>query len=189
MIDPLLQAILDDAESHMRKSLDHLDNELATIRAGRANAAMLDNVRVDAYGSSMPLNQVASVSAPQPDLISIQPWDKGQIGAIERGITQANLGLNPTNNGTAILLSIPPLTEERRRDLVKSARAKGEEAKVAIRNGRRHAKDALKKVATAESLSEDSEYEAEGALQALTDKFVARVDTALDAKEKDIMTV
>ena len=189
MIDPQLQEILDDAESHMRKSLDHLDTELATIRAGRANPAMLDNVRVEAYGSSMPLNQVASVSAPQPDLISIQPWDKGQIGAIERGITHANLGLNPTNNGTAILLSIPPLTEERRRDLVKSARAKGEEAKVAIRNGRRNAKDALKKAATAAHLSEDTEYEAEGALQALTDRFVARVDAALDAKEKDIMTV
>lgn len=189
MIDPQLQEILDAAEAHMTKSLVHLDNELATIRAGRANPAMLDNVRVDAYGSSMPLNQVASVSAPQPDLISIQPWDKGQIGAIERGITQANLGLNPTNNGNSILISIPPLTEERRRDLVKSARAKGEEAKVAIRNGRRHAKDALKKTATANHLSEDTEYEAEGALQTLTDRYVARVDAALDAKEKDIMTV
>lgn len=189
MIDPLLQALLDDAEVHMRKTLDHLDAELSTIRAGRANAAMLDGVRVDAYGSSMPLNQVASVSAPQADLITVQPWDKGQIGAIERGITLANLGLNPTNNGNSILLAIPPLTEERRRELVKSARAKGEDAKVAIRNARRHAKDALKKTATAEHLSEDTEFEAEGALQALTDAFVAKVDAALDAKEKDIMTV
>ncbi len=189
MIDPQLQEILDDAEMQMDKSLDHLTNELATIRAGRANPAMLDNVRVDAYGSSMPLNQVASVSAPQADLLSIQPWDKGQIGAIERGITQANLGLNPTNNGNSILISIPPLTEERRRDLFKGARTRGEDAKIAVRNGRRSAKDALKKAATAASLSEDTEYEAEQALQVLTDRYVAKIDAMLEAKEKDIMTI
>lgn len=189
MIDPQLQEILDDAEMHMDKSLDHLVADLATIRAGRANPAMLDNVRVDAYGSSMPLNQVASVSAPQPDLITIQPWDKGQIGAIERGITNAHLGLNPTNNGNSILISIPPLTEERRRDLFKGARAKGEEAKIAVRNGRRNAKDAIKKAAAAASLSEDTEFEAEGALQTLTDRYIARIDATLEAKEKDIMTI
>ena len=189
MIDPQLQEILDDAEMQMDKSMDHLDSELSSIRAGRANPAMLDGVRVDAYGSSMPLNQVASVSAPQADLITVQPWDKGQIGAIERGITNANLGLNPTNNGNSILISIPPLTEERRRDLFKSARAKGEEAKIAVRNARRSAKESLKKTASAESLSEDTEYEAEQSLQELTDRYVAKIDATLDAKEKDIMTV
>lgn len=189
MIDPALQEILDDAEMHMDKSLDHLGAELATIRAGRANASMLDGVRVEAYGSTMPLNQVANVSAPQSDLIQVQPYDKGTIGAIERGITAANLGLNPTNNGAAILLVIPPLTEERRRDLFKSARTKGEEAKIAVRNTRRSAKDAIKKTAAAASLSEDTEFEAEEALQKLTDRHVGRVDAALEAKEKDIMTV
>jgi ribosome recycling factor len=189
MIDPRLQDLLDDAELHMDKSLDHLQTELSTIRAGRANPAMLDMVRVDAYGSSMPLNQVASVSAPQSDLLSIQPWDKGQIGAIERAITMANLGVNPTNNGVAILISIPPLTEERRRDLSKAARTKGEEAKIAVRNARRSAKDSLKRTTAAESLSEDMEYEAEEALQKLTDRTIARIDEMLNRKEKDIMTV
>ncbi len=189
MIDPALQEHLDDAEMHMDKTLEHLSNDLSTIRAGRANASMLDGVRVDAYGSSMPLNQVATVAAPQSDLISIQPYDKGTIGAIERGITLAGLGLNPTNNGTSILLSIPPLTEERRRDLMKAARGKGEDAKIAIRNGRRSAKDAIKKTASGESLSEDTEHEAEGELQTLTDRYIARIDAALDVKEKDIMTV
>lgn len=189
MIDPALQELLDDAEMHMDKTIDHLTNDLSTIRAGRANASMLDGVRVDAYGSSMPLSQVASVAAPQSDLITVQPWDKGTIGAIERGITNANLGLNPTNNGNSILLVIPPLTEERRRDLSKAARAKGEDAKIAVRNSRRTAKDALKKTAANASLSEDTEYEAEGALQALTDRYIARIDATLEAKEKDIMTV
>ena len=189
MIDPALQEHLDDAEMHMDKTLDHLAQDLSTIRAGRANPSMLDAVRVDAYGSSMPLNQVANVAAPQSDLITVQPYDKGTIGAIERGITLAGLGLNPTNNGIQIMLSIPPLTEERRRDLMKAARGKGEEAKIAVRNTRRSAKDAIKKTASGASLSEDTEHEAEGVLQALTDRYVGRVDTMLDSKEKDIMTV
>ncbi len=189
MIDPALQEHLDDAEMHMDKTLDHLQNDLSTVRAGRASPSMLDGVRVDAYGSSMPLNQVANVAAPQSDLITVQPYDKGTIGAIERGITLAGLGLNPTNNGVQILLSIPPLTEERRRDLMKAARGKGEDAKIAIRNSRRTAKEVLKKTAAAASLSEDTEYEAEGALQALTDRYIARIDAMLDIKEKDIMTV
>lgn len=189
MIDPLLQEILDEAEMHMDAALDHLAHELATIRAGRANPQMLDGVRVEAYGTTVPLNQVANTAAPQADLITVSPYDKGTIGAIERGITAANLGLNPTNNGTSILISIPPLTEERRRDLAKAARAKGEEAKISVRNARRSAKDALKKTAAAESLSEDMEYEAEQALQELTDRYVGRVDKTLEAKEKDIMTV
>ena len=176
MIDPTLQEALDEAELDMEAALEHLSNELNTIRAGRANPQMLDSVRVEAYGSTMPLNQVANTAAPQADLITVSPYDKGTIGAIEKGITNANLGLNPTNNGSQILISIPPLTEERRRDLAKAARAKGEEAKISVRNARRSAKDAIKKTVASESLSEDMEYEAEQALQAMTDSHVARVD-------------
>ena len=189
MIDPALQDALDEAELDMEGSLEHLSGELNTIRAGRATSSMLDSVRVDAYGSSMPLNQVATVNAPQADLITVQPFDKGTIGDIEKGITNANLGLNPTNNGTSILISIPTLTEERRRELAKAARAKGEEAKVSVRNARRAAKDAIKKTSNANSLSEDMTYEAEQGLQDMTDRFVARIDAALERKEKDIMTV
>ena len=189
MFDPALQEVLDEAEMHMDAALDHLAHELASIRAGRANPQMLDGVRVEAYGTTVPLNQVANVAAPQADLITVAPYDKNTIGAIERGITAANLGLNPTNNGQQILIAIPPLTEERRRDLAKSARAKGEEAKISVRNARRQAKDGIKKTAAAESLSEDMEYEAEGVLQELTDRYVGKIDARLDAKEKDIMTV
>ena len=189
MIDPQLQEVLDEAEMNMEAAMEHLTNELGTIRAGRASASMLDSVRVEAYGSSMPLNQVANVSAPQSDLITVQPWDKSTIGAIEKGITLAGLGLNPTNNGDAILISIPPLTEERRKELFKTARSRGEEAKISVRNARRTAKDGIKKAVAKDSLSEDMEYEAEGALQEMTDRFVGRTDAALERKEKDIMTV
>lgn len=189
MFDPLLQEVLDEAEMAMDAALDHLAHELASVRAGRANPQMLDGVRVEAYGSTMPLNQVANVAAPQADLLTVAPYDKGTIGAIEKGITNANLGLNPTNNGQQILISIPPLTEERRRDLAKTARTKGEDAKISVRNARRTAKDAIKKTVNAESLSEDMQYEAEETLQNLTDRYVAQIDKRLDAKEKDIMTV
>ena len=189
MIDPQLQDALDEAEMAMDDAIEHLNHELNAIRAGRANPQMLDSVRVEAYGTTTPLNQVANTAAPQADLITVTPYDKSTIGAIEKGITLANLGLNPTNNGSQILLSIPPLTEERRRDLAKGARAKGEDAKISVRNARRAAKDQIKKTANAESLSEDMQYEAEESLQSLTDSYVSRIDKALDAKEKDIMTV
>ena len=189
MIDPALQEALDEAELNMEEAMDHLSRELNTIRAGRANPQMLDSVRVEAYGATVPLNQVANTAAPQADLITVSPYDKGTIGAIEKGITNANLGLNPTNNGSQILISIPPLTEERRRELAKNVRARGEEAKISVRNARRTAKDAIKKTSSANSLSEDMEYEAEQALQDLTDRFVARTEKAVDTKEADIMKV
>lgn len=189
MIDDSLSRALDEARAHMHRSLEHLAHELTQIRAGRASPAMVDEVRVEAYGQQMPLNQVASVSAPQPDLIVIQPWDKGSLGPIERAIQAANLGLNPTNDGSLIRIAIPPLTEERRRELAKSARARGEEAKIAIRNIRRSAKDDLKKATDAESLSEDMHFEAEQRLQKLTDEHVAKVDEMLAKKEQDIMAV
>ena len=189
MIDDSLNRILDDARQHMHKSLEHLAHELNHIRAGRASTSMVDDVRVEAYGQQMPLNQVASISAPQSDLIVIQPWDKGSLPNIERAIMAANLGLNPTNDGTLIRIAIPPLTEERRRELAKAARAQGEEAKIAIRNVRRSSKDEIKKAADAESLSEDMRFESETRLQKLTDEFVGKVDEMLDKKEHDIMAV
>ena len=189
MIDDQLKTILSEARDHMHKSLEHLALELSHIRAGRANPAMVEDVRVDAYGSSMPLNQVASVSAPQSDLIVIQPWDKSQLGAIERAITAANLGLNPTNDGMLIRIAIPPLTEERRTDLAKQAKMKGEDAKIAIRNVRRDTKDHIKKAVEADSLSEDMRFESEERLQKLTDEHTEKVDQMLEKKEHDIMAV
>ena len=189
MIDDSLNRILDDARQHMHKSLEHLANELNHIRAGRASTSMVDDVRVEAYGQQMPLNQVASVSAPQSDLIVIQPWDKGSLPSIERAIMAANLGLNPTNDGQLIRIAIPPLTEERRRELAKAARAQGEEAKIAVRNVRRASKDEIKKAVDAESLSEDMRYESETLLQKLTDEYVGKVDEMLEKKEHDIMAV
>ncbi|MEM6325964.1 MAG: ribosome recycling factor [Bacteroidota bacterium] len=189
MIDDLLTLILDDTRDQMRHSLEHLASELDTIRAGRANPAILDGVRVEAYGSQMPLNQVASVSAPAADLLVIQPFDRGTLGEIERGIHAANLGLNPTNDGTLIRIGIPPLTEERRRELAKTAKSRTEDAKISIRNVRRNAKSEIQKTAKAESLSEDMEYEAEATLQTLTDEMSGKAEAMLARKEKDIMSV
>ncbi|HEX7071291.1 MAG TPA: ribosome recycling factor, partial [Rhodothermales bacterium] len=139
--DESLQLLLDDAEEHMKKTLEHLRTELNTIRAGRATPAMLETVRVEFYGSVMPLNQLASISAPQPDLLVVQAWDRSATGAIEKAIIAANLGMNPSNDGTLIRIPVPPPSEERRRELVKGAKTRGEEAKVAIRNIRRTTKD------------------------------------------------
>jgi ribosome recycling factor len=189
MLDDQLTRILDDARGHMQKSLDHLAVEFSHIQAGRANAAMLDGVRVEAYGSFMPLNQVASVSAPQHDLLLVQPWDRSTLKAVEKGITGANLGINPTNDGTLIRISIPPLTEERRRDLAKSAKGKGEDAKVAVRNVRRDAKEHIKRVYDDARLPEDMRFEAEERLQKLTDEYVGKVDALLEKKEHEIMAV
>jgi ribosome recycling factor len=189
MIDDSLQLIVADAEEHMTKSLEWLRSELNTLRAGRATPSMIENVRVEYYGSQSPLNQVASINAPQPDLLVVQPWDRSALGAVERAIISANLGLNPSNDGTMIRIPVPPPSEERRRDLVKSAKSRGEEAKIAVRNVRRTAKDQIKKTQEDESLSEDMRFEAEDALQQLTDTFVERIDKLLDRKEAEIMEV
>ena len=159
MINEELELILEDAEDHMKKSVEHLLGELKTIRAGRASPTMLENLRVDYYGSQTPLNQMASVNAPQSDLLVIQPWDKSALGDIEKAIQAANLGLNPSNDGDLIRISIPPLSEERRKDLVKSAKTRGEEAKISIRNVRRHAKDHVKSAVKDHSLPEDMGHE------------------------------
>jgi ribosome recycling factor len=189
MLDDQFKAIIDESRVHMQKAVDHLQVELSHLRAGRANAAMLDGVRVEAYGSHMPINQVANVSAPQHDMILVQPWDKSTLKAVERGIVEANLGLNPTNDGTLIRITIPPLTEERRRELAKSARSKGEDAKVAVRNVRRDGKEHIKRTYDGGHLPEDMRFEAEEQLQKATDEFVGKVDSLLEKKEQEIMAV
>lgn len=189
MLDEQIELILEDAREQMEKSLHHLSDELNTLRAGRATPALLDQVRVEYYGSITPLNQMASVNAPQPDLLVIQPWDRSVLATIEKAITAANLGLNPSNDGSIIRIPVPTPTEERRRDLVKTARARGEDAKIAIRNIRRHAKDMIKTTQKEENLPEDMRYEGEEALQTLTDQLVERIDKALERKEAEIMEV
>jgi ribosome recycling factor len=189
MLDPAFQSALDDARAQMRKSLEHLAEEFDSVRVGRANPKMVENVHVDAYGSQMPMNQVASVSAPQADLLVIQPWDKGMLQPIEKAIQAANLGLNPSNDGQLIRLAIPPMTEERRKEIAKTARARGEEARISVRNVRRSSKDDIKKAQQADNLPEDMRFEAENQLQKLTDEFTAKIDAMLDRKEKEIMEV
>lgn len=189
MIVEQLKSILSEAGEAMSASITHLRAELKALRAGRANPGILDGVRVEAYGSTMPLNQLATVSAPQADLIVVKPYDKSQLSEIERGIAAANVGLHPTNDGELIRLAVPPLTEERRQELTKQARTRGEEAKVSIRNARQSAKNEIGKLAKEENISEDMHYEAEERLQNLTDEYTEKVDALLEKKEKAIMTV
>lgn len=183
-----VKSILDHMQDHMQKAISHLESELQKIRAGKASPSMLDGVMVDYYGAMTPLHQVASVNTPEARTIVIQPWEKSLIKAIEKAIIDSNLGLTPANDGIMIRLSVPPLSEERRRDLVKRARAEGEHAKVGIRNLRREANDNVKK-AQKNGLTEDLAKDAEVKTQKMTDDFITKVDKHLDAKEKEIMTV
>ncbi len=189
MLHDSIQLILDDASEKMDKALEHLRSELTTIRAGRASPAMLEHLKVDYYGTHTPLNQMASVGAPQPDLIVIQPWDTSAIGEIEKAIMSSNMGFNPSNDGGVIRIPVPPLSEERRRDLVKTARSRGEDAKIAVRNIRRHAKDEIKSTQQSENLPEDMRFEGEEELQQLTDRHTAKIDDYLDRKDAEIMEV
>ncbi len=188
-MDENIQLLLDEASESMDRSVQHLIAEFHTLRAGRATPAMLEGVRVEYYGSMTPLNQMANVSAPQTDLITIQPWDRSSLGAIERAIAAANLGFNPSNDGSLIRIPVPTPTEERRRDIVKVAKSKGEDAKISIRNVRRSAKDEIKSVQQEQHLPEDMRYTAEDELQKLTDTHVARVDDLIARKEVEIMEV
>ncbi len=189
MIHESIELLLADAMEHMDKTMEHLRSELNTIRAGRATPAMLENIRVEYYGTQTPLNQMAGINAPQPDLLIVQPWDRSSLGAIEKAIQAANIGLNPSNDGNIIRLPVPPLSEERRRDLAKAARMRGEEAKVAIRNIRRHTKDEIKAIQKAENLPEDMRFEGENELQKITDDYISRIGVLLDHKEAEIMEV
>jgi len=183
-----IKKIIAELESHIAKGITHLETELAKIRAGKANPHILDSVHVDYYGTSTPLNQVSSVNTPDAKSIVIQPWEKGMLGPIEKAIQAANLGFNPQNDGTIIRITVPPLTEERRKELVKKTRTEGEHTKVTIRNMRRDAMETLKKKQK-EGMPEDLAKDAEHQVQQLIDAYIKRVDKHLEVKEKEIMTV
>ena len=186
MID--VKQTLNDAEERMEMAAMFLEEQLARIRAGRANVAIVDGVRVESYGSKVPLNQVANVSVPDPRTIAIKPWDRKAIRDIEKAIMDSDVGITPENNGEVIRLNIPQPTEERRRDLVKQCNKIGEKAKVEVRNVRGDIKEKLKK-AIKDGLSEDNEKDAEMDLQKLHDKYIKKLDELLEAKNKEIMTV
>ena len=175
-------------EEKMTKTMGNLDGELGAIRAGRANPNVLNKIMVDYYGTPTPIQQVANVSVPEPRMIQIQPWEKSMVKVIEKAIMTSDLGINPTNDGTCIRLVFPELTEERRIELVKDVKKKGEAAKVAIRNIRRDGNDAFKKLKGSD-VSEDEIKDMEDDLQKLTDKYVKEVDKAVEAKSKEVMTV
>ncbi len=176
-------------EDKMGKSLANLEEEFAGIRAGRANPHVLDKLRVDYYGTPSPIQSVANVSVPEPRMIQIQPWEASMVKEIEKAILSSDLGINPTNDGKMIRLIFPELTEERRKELAKDIKKKGEGAKVAVRNIRRDAMDHFKKVGKAEDISEDEIKVLEDKIQKLTDSYVAKIDKAVEAKSQEILTV
>ncbi|MBI5373265.1 MAG: ribosome recycling factor [Sphingobacteriales bacterium] len=183
-----LSSIRSGAEEHMKKAIGHLEAELIKIRAGKANPQMLDGIVVDYYGSPMPINQVANISVMDARTLSIQPWEKNMLQPIERAIIAANIGINPQNDGALIRLFLPPLTEERRKELVKRCQGEGEQSKVAIRNIRRDAIEHIKRLQK-NGLSEDVAKDAEAGVQETTDRFISVVEKHLSAKEKEIMSV
>ncbi|MBL0269565.1 MAG: ribosome recycling factor [Chitinophagaceae bacterium] len=181
-------SIIAVADDHMKKAINHLETELVKIRAGKANPQMLDGIMVDYYGSPMPINQVANISVMDARTLSIQPWEKNMLQPIERSIIAANIGINPQNDGVLIRIFLPPLTEERRKELVKRCQGEGEHSKVAIRNIRRDAIEHIKRLQK-NGLSEDAAKDAEADVQVVTDKYTAAVEKHLAAKEKEIMSV
>lgn len=180
--------IKDMAKESMEGAINHLDNELLKIRAGKASPSMVDSVYVDYYGVNSPLNQVSNVNTPDARTISIQPWEKQMLDVIERAIINANLGLNPQNNGELIMINVPALTEERRKDLMKQAKSEGENAKISIRSARKEAMDEIKKLVKG-NFSEDLARDLEDEIQKMTDSYSQKIDEKIFKKEKDIMTV
>jgi ribosome recycling factor len=189
MISEELQLIIDDAEENMREAAAFCKKEFSHIRAGKATPTLLDGIKVNYYGSQTPLNQLASVSAPEARLLVVQPFDKSTMEDIEKAIMASGLGLNPNNDGSLIRIPLPMLSEERRTELVKHAKEVAEKARISIRNSRRDANDMIKTTVQEESLPEDSRYEGEEAVQNLTDTYIKKVDEMLEVKESDIMTV
>ena len=183
-----LELVMDDAESSMKKAISHLEAELTKIRAGKASPALVEGIQVEYYGSPTPINQVANVSVLDARTLGIQPWEKNMLHTIEKAILQANIGITPQNDGNTIRLFLPPLTEERRKELFKKAGNEGEHSKVAIRNIRRDSIEHIKRLQK-EGLSEDIAKDAEKNIQDITDKFIVLVDRHLAAKEKDMMAV
>ncbi len=181
-----VQFILDTTEEAMENAIKHLEKQFVNIRAGKASPAMLGSVMVDYYGSQTPLNQVSNVNTPDGRTITVQPWEKNMLPEIERAILIANLGFNPMNNGESVIINVPPLTEERRRNLVKQAKAEAEDAKVGVRSARKEANTDIKKL---DHVSEDLQKNAEIDIQEMTDKYVKKIEHLLEVKEREIMTV
>jgi ribosome recycling factor len=181
------QFVLDSTKELMENAISRLESELVKVRTGRANPSMIDEVRVDYYGVMSPISQVANINTPDGRTLTIQPWEKSMLEPIQKGIQAANLGFNPANNGTMIIINVPMLTEDRRKDLVKRARTEGETAKVSIRNARKDGNDEIKTLS--KKITVDEGKEAEEKIQLLTDSYIAKVDKHLEQKEKEIMTV
>lgn len=187
-MNELIALELDDCRENMGKAVAHAESELTKIRAGKASPSMLDGVSVEYYGNMTPLSQVSNINTTDARTIIVQPWEKNLIGAIEKAIIDSNIGLNPQNDGSIIRLAVPPLTEERRRDLVKKVKEEAEKGRVAIRNIRKDINESIKKL-KGEGISEDEIKTGEGEVQKLTDAFIAKVDQLMEIKEKDIMTI
>jgi len=183
-----LELIRDEADERMEKSIRHLEYELSHLRAGRANPLLLDGINVDYYGTSTPLSQVSNINTPDAKSILIQPWEKSMLGPIEKAILAANIGMTPMNNGEVIRINVPPLTEERRHQLVKQVKQEGETARISIRSSRKWFLDELKNLEK-EGLPEDEEKNGQKIIQEITDKHIARVDKIIEVKEKEILTV
>lgn len=180
---------IQEAREQMERAVEATRREFSTVRTGKATPALLDTVRVEAYGSKMPINQVGTVSAPEPRMLVVQPWDKGLIGAIEKAVRSAELGLNPVNDGNVIRIPIPPLTEERRRELVRLVHKLAEEGRVAVRHARQEANKDIKRRQQAHEVSEDEARRQLDEVQKLTDQYIARIDELLQAKEQEVMEV
>jgi len=185
----MIADVKSNASAGMTKALESFKRDLSKVRTGRASLSLLDDVKVDYYGTPTPLNQVGSMAVPEPRLITIQPWEKNLIGEIEKAILKADLGLNPNSDGQVIRLAFPPLTEERRKDMVKQVKRMGEDAKVGIRNVRRESNDTLKKLEKDKDITEDELKRGEKEIQDVTDEFVSRVDKVIEEKEKDLMEI
>lgn len=185
----MIKEIIKTEEEKMNKTIDVLKKELASMKAGRANPTMLDRIEVEYYGSMAPINQIANVSAPEPRVILIQPWEKSTLKDIEKAIQKSDLGINPSNDGTSIRLIVPELTEETRKNLVKNVKKSGEDAKVAIRSIRRDSNDKLKNLKKNNDISEDELKKAEDDIQKKTDNYIKEIEKIIEAKEKEIMSV
>ncbi len=185
----MVEEIIGELKADMEKTISHLKKEYDRVRTGRASLSLLDGIRVDYYGTSTPLNQVATLSVPEPRLITIQPWDKGVLAEIEKAIQKSELGLTPMNDGKVIRISIPPLTEERRKELVRLVRKMAEERKVDLRNRRREANEMLRDLKKEKEITEDELFRYQEEVQEITDQFVKRVDEVLKGKEKEILEI
>jgi ribosome recycling factor len=185
----MIQPVMQDLETRMQAAVDLLSREFSGVRTGRANTALLDTVRVEAYGATQPINQVASISVPDPRTLVIQPWDTSQIAAIEKGILKSDLGLTPSNDGKLIRLTMPTLTEDRRKQLAKTVGKFAEDARVAVRNVRRDANDRLKALAKDKKISQDEERRAHDQIQKATDRFIGKVDELAKKKEQELLAI